>query len=260
MNKKLLLVIITLTVLALTGSALALGPMGPPTAGLKMGQFGIAAEYGYGNTDMKISGSGVDDTLDNVKSNAFVAQPGFGVTDDWEVYALLGVADTRFGDFDDGYKSACGFGTKITFLKETDRSWGAMFEMAWRSADDSGADIDYYEMTVAVGPTLKITDSFRIYGGPFFYFINGDIDIDNGDEPLPEQENGSEFNYDIRNNAIRALSLNDVDAGSYDLEAKSNFGGYIGAELDLNKNTSWYNEFQFSGTAWAFGTGVGWKF
>jgi opacity protein-like surface antigen len=256
MKKQLLLAAVVFTVVALAGSALAIGPLGPPTAGLKQGQFGLAIEYGYSNSDIKVSGSGAGDTLDDVKSNAFIAQPGFGVTDDLEVYALLGGADARFDGFNDGYDFAYGFGTKLTFLKETDRSWGAMFEMDWRSAEDSGADIDYYEMTIAIGPTLHITDIFRIYGGPFFYILNGDIDVDDGGgsegPPVPIES--------IRTAGISAMSLSDLSGNSYDLEEESGFGGYIGAELDLNPNTSWYNEFQFTGNSGAFGTGIKWKF
>jgi opacity protein-like surface antigen len=250
MNKKFLTasVFIVTTILA-SSAALAIGPLGPPAAGLNQGQFGVAAEYDYRNTDLTIRGNGLNDTLDNVKSNTFLAQPAYGLTDNWEIYALLGVADAKFEDFDSGYKFAYGLGTKVTFMKQTDLSLGALFEIGWSSSRDSGTvdltdltgggfgltdyeiKIDYYEITVAVGPTWKMAEGLRLYGGPFLNIIDGSLKLE-------------------------ALG---TDA-SFDLKEKSPLGGYIGAQWDICTNTSWYAEFQFTGASTSLGTGVNWKF
>jgi hypothetical protein len=76
MSKKLLLVVVILTALALAGSALAVAPMGPPTAGLKTGQFGVGVEYSYSSTDLKVDFDGVTVKTDHVKSNMFSANLG----------------------------------------------------------------------------------------------------------------------------------------------------------------------------------------
>jgi hypothetical protein len=233
MKKQKFLVVIVL-VLSLSVTAMAFGPLGPPTAGLKTGQFGIAGEYSYTDSDVKISGYGSSDTLEGLTSNMFLAQIGYGICDDWEVYGLVGAADHESDDldpFDFDYDVAYGFGTKLTFVKQENLSWGAMFEMGWRQGSDSisgvDADLDYYEMFIALGPTWNVSEGMRIYGGPFFYMLDGSLDI---------------------------ASL------SFDLEEESNFGGYVGAEFDLCPNSAVYVEYQFTGDMQTIGTGISWKF
>jgi hypothetical protein len=245
MKKQKFLVVILL-VLSLSGTAMAFGPLGPPTAGLKTGQFGVAGEYSYTDSDVEISGYGISETLKGVKSNMFLGQIGYGISDDWEIYGLVGAADHESDDLDPlsfDYDFAYGFGTKVTFAQQENLSWGAMFEMGWRQGSDSATvedvsvdvDIDYYEMFIAVGPTWTVSEGVRIYGGPFFYMLDGNLD---GTVVF----GGEEY------------------SGSLDLEEKSNFGGYVGAEFDLNPNTSFYAEYQFTGDMQTFGTGISWKF
>jgi len=38
------------------------------------------------------------------------------------------------------------------------------------------------------------------------------------------------------------------------------FGGYVGAAVDLDENCSLYTEYMLTDDAWAFGTGIVWKF
>lgn len=226
--------------------AFAAGPLGPPTASLKQGQSGIAVEYARSGADWEVTGRTIDGTMSSVKSNMFIAQPAYGLTDDWEIYALLGVSDTEWKDFDGGYEFAYGFGTKITFEKTENTAWGLLFELQWNKSGDSGTmnltdvnaasanysvNVTYYDITVALGPTWKITEDLRLYGGPFFYVLEGDIDVEGAS----------------------------VDASS-DLSEQTLFGGYIGAEFDLCPRSSWYGEFRFTGDTWTFGTGVEWRF
>jgi hypothetical protein len=231
MNKQ-MWTVMSLLILGLAGTSPALSPLGPPTAGLKQSQFGVAFEYAYGDSDLEVEG----ESLDDVESNAFLAQLGYGLTDDWEIYFSLGVADAEFEEsgirFDGGYEFAYGFGTKFTFIKEEPLSWGVLYEMGWRSSEDEvfgiDVDFDYYDITIAVGPTWQMAEGVRIYGGPFLYFLDGDIDVGG------------------------------IVSG--DVEEDSSVGGYIGAELYLNPSTCWYGEFQFTGDITVFGTGISWKF
>ena len=100
-----------------------------------------------------------------------------------------------------------------------------------------------YDMEIAVGPTWKAAEGLSIYGGPFFNLINGKIKDDGTDTYIEGDETF-------------------VDPYSYsaDLKQKSIFGGYVGAQFDLSQNASVFGEFQFTGSAWTFATGVGWKF
>ena len=240
MKKQVLFVV--LFVLGLAGTALALGPLGPPTAGLKTGKFSVAGEYAFSDSDVEVEG----ETLKGLESNIFLGQLGYGISDDWEVYGLLGAADHEIDDLDPldfSYDFAYGFGTKYTFAKGEKLSWGALFEMGWRSGDDSidvgvdsaDVDFDYFEMFIAVGPTWKVSECFRIYGGPFFYMLDGDIEIEGTIE-------GEAFDV------------------SGDMEEESEFGGYVGAEWDLSANACLYGEVQFTSDMTVYGGGIAWKF
>ncbi len=241
MNRKLLAVSFLSIVLGLAPAAIAIAPLGPPTASLNKGQFSISAEYAYSDSDWELSFDDNDTSLEGVVSNVFLAQLGYGLTDDWEIYAPLGVAD-----HETGYKFAYGVGTKLTFEKVNDWSWGLLFEIGWRQGDDTtcldltglglgegnfDVDFTYHDITVALGPTWKVAEKVRLYGGPFFYVLEGDMEIDSAgvDETL-------------------------------DVGVQTLFGGYIGAEIDLCENSSWYGEFQFTGDMMVLGTGISWKF
>jgi hypothetical protein len=236
MSKKLLLVVVILTALALTGSALAVAPMGPPTAGLKTGQFGVGVEYSYSSTDLKVDFDGDTVKANHVKSNLFAANLGYGIMDDWEGFVRLGVADVKgdYGDFhaSGNYGFAWGFGTKYTFLKQDNLSWGVLGQIGWLHSRDKDVDgfevkASPYEIQIAVGPTYKLSDTLAIYGGPFLHFVRGNVEIDGDSSKL--REGGI-------------------------------FGGYAGLEAQLCENTALTGEFQLADGAWALATGVRWKF
>jgi hypothetical protein len=287
MAKKLFRMTVVFLLAVMTYSpALAIAPLGPPTAGLEQGQKRVAFEYGYRKADLKASGfkvsawsesgeftfgpftipwGGADvsavptgsATISDAESNAFIANIGYGVIENWEVYALLGIADVQIDyvegaedlAFDGNYRPYFGFGTKLTFRKEEPLSWGAMFQMDWTNSEEDdffeldifGSDnveIQYYEIVVAVGPTYEMNEQLRIYGGPFFYLLDGD------------------FKSEITNTMF-------YDSGSkisFDLEEDSQVGGYVGAEYDLVENAPLFVELQFTADSWGFGAGIGWKF
>ncbi len=264
MNKKLSLVIVILAALALVNSAMALAPMGTPTAGLKTGQFRTGFDYFIGQEDIEADygGSYGSDIYKDVQSNLFAANIGYGVCDDWEVFVRLGAADASFDEYKyesttydwevgGDYGFLIGLGTKVTFLKQENLNWGALFQIHWWNSEDSSSgsyegegtvywteklELDIYEIQVAVGPTWKVNEALSIYGGPFFQFIGGDADYCYTEDGVP------------------------VDTDSGDLKEESCFGGYVGAQWDLDPSRSVYAEFQFTGDALGFGTGIGWKF
>jgi opacity protein-like surface antigen len=302
MDKKLLLLVVAFTVVALAGSAaLALAPMGPPTAGLKAGQSRVGVDYFYSTTNIKLKslkaswtgfdggiidalglgylvGAGeipvdgeadldIDGTVKDFKSNAIGANLGYGITDTWELFARLGAANGKFDEmeldnvsiedvgFSGDYRFAYGFGTKVTFVQQEELDWGFLFQVNWLKTEDSVTeegtvdDVDYtasvetkisaWEIDIAVGPTWKLAEGISIYGGPFLQFISGDFDIS---AQATTSEEGT-VTFDV----------------SGDIKQKSVFGGYVGVNTDLSNNATLFGELQFTGDAWAFGTGVGWK-
>jgi hypothetical protein len=257
MKKNLLLVDVILTALDLTGSALALAPMGPPTAGLKTGQFRAGADYSYSDMDFKVDWGHGEYTAKNIKVNMVAANIGYGVMDDLEVFGRLGAGNAA-GDLDGfdasgDYKFIWGLGTKYTFLKQENLDWGVLFQIGWVSTEfsDSGSyvegettydwkenyKLDMYNIEIAVGPTWKAAEGLSIYGGPFFNLVRGDLDYHYSETP---------GTY--------------TDSETADVKEKSMFGGYVGAQWDFMQNASLFGEFQYVGTGWTFGTGVGWKF
>jgi len=288
MEKKLGILGVVLIVAMVTGSsALALAPMGPPTAGLNQGQFRAGAEYGYSEMDLEIDPKfGADGTILDLESNMFFATLGYGVMDNWEAYIQLGVANAEFDKvdwsdevtddtwgFDGDYGFAYGFGTKYTFWEQMEGlTWGVLFQMKWINSEDtiSGMDIeggegyydfevwddkvelDYYEMQIAVGPTWQAMDGLCIYGGPFVHLVSGDLD-DSWTEAWAVFDNPEGTGTPLDSG---------VDAGkeSTDLEEESSFGGYVGAQLDVTEQMQAFVEVMFTGDAWGLGIGGGWLF
>jgi opacity protein-like surface antigen len=266
MKKRLLLVAVVLMVVALAGSAaLALAPMGPPTPGLKKGEFRVGFDYAY--SEMDIKGSWSDDVIaaedylgvklprkfKDTQSNIFAANLGYGLMDGWEAFARLGAANLKNDDweFSGDYGFLYGFGTKVTWAKQENLDWGALFQINWLKSketftytvDDEDVDVDFkvkaYEIQIALGPTWKASDALSIYGGPFLHFLSGDVDA---------------------SVAGTSLSLADIKQDSV-------FGGYVGAQLNIKPNPTevtnscyLFGELQFTGAGWAFGTGIGYKF
>lgn len=290
MEKKLGILGVVLIVAMVAGSsALALAPMGPPTAGLNQGQFRAGAEYGYSEMDLEIDPKyDPDGTILDLESNMFFATLGYGVMDNWEAYIQLGVANAEFDKvkwsddptadkwgFDGDYGFAYGFGTKYTFWEQMEGlTWGVLFQMKWINSEDTlkGRDVDpgegdtweiedwsanieldYYEMQIAVGPTWQAMDGLCVYGGPFVHIVSGDLD---------DKWNETFAVYDNPQGTGDPLVGPFVDAGkeSADLEEESTFGGYVGAQFDVTEQMQAFAEVMFTGDAWGLGIGAGWLF
>jgi opacity protein-like surface antigen len=227
MNKKLSLVVVILAALALSGSAaIALAPLGTPTADLKAGQFGVGLDYAYADTKVKI-----EDSSTHFKTNMITANLGYGVMDDLKGFVRLGTGNAKADNFSGDYGFAWGLGTKYTFLKQDKLDWGALFQVNWLRSDDKVAGETVkakpYDIVVAVGPNYQISNGLSIYGGPLLQWVRGKVD---------------------------------AAGGSSDIKEKSVFGGYVGAQAELAANTSLFGEVQFTGDSWGIGTGINWKF
>lgn len=230
----------------LCSTAMAGAPMGPPTAGLKAGQSRVGFDYAWSEADVELSYGGVSVTAEDAESNVYLFNLGYGISDDWEVYLLLGGANSEQEEFHGDYGFAYGFGTKYTFARDDKLSWGVLFQMNWTKSEDEienldltdfglgvidvDMEADFYEMVIAVGPTYEM-EGWRIYGGPMLYFLDGEFDI-------------------------KATGV----SGSLDVEQESEWGGYVGTQIDLAENCLLYVEGQFTSDAKLVGAGIYWKF
>jgi hypothetical protein len=278
MEKRIALFAVAFMIVGISGSAvLALSPMGPPKALLGQDQWSLGIEYANETMDLESFGTdkNIDDgfittrkgkhNINDLKSNIVLGRVSYGISDNWDAFLRLGVADAQgdieqtftnappfeYRGFDGSYGFAWGFGTKVTIWEDEDVSWGGLLQMTWVEPGDSSislngdsnysgnAEIKFCEVQLAIGPTWQMDDNLSIYGGPFLHFVNGDLDFSG-----------------------ETLDLGDrigMEA-SGDIEEKSQFGGYIGASLDAKERTSFFLECQFTGDAWGIGIGAARKF
>ena len=286
MEKRMLLFGVVVVVVSLCSSSALATTMGPPVAGLETGQFSVGFDYSYTDLDLEGSvkrtgvwtASGISGSLigvekfkfdDSIESSMYLADLGYGVTDKLEVDVLLGMADLSVGDgFDGGNDFAYGFGVKGSFYEEANLKLGVLFQMIWGSSDDdftdvedvpgtgesvytSGSlDIDYYQLKLAVGPSYKLTEGVSVYGGPFYYLFSGDFDskvvgqVD--DIVIPGEPGTHDVTY--------------LNKESGDIDEDSNFGGYIGAQIDITEKIPVSLEYQFISGGGVFGANVLYRF
>jgi len=255
--KKMLLLAITPVVVSLcVSSALALPPMGPPAAGLEEGQFSGGVVHSYSKMDLRLNhgrspGGGPNLTMDNLKRHYVLANLGYGIMDNWEGYLLIGGGAAR-GKESGGirYKTntptlgngyVFGFGTKATFVEEPVIKWGGLFQLLRAQADGRAkvaggswkADTELWEIQLAVGPTYQLNEKASIYGGPFFYIVDG--------------------RFTAKNRATPARICYDIDEGS-------SFGGYIGTEIKVTNYAAFHVEYQHTAAADAIGMGLIFRF
>ena len=260
-------------VLLVGGSAaLALDPMGPPTADLRQGQFEEGIEYSYGTMDLKLndgtwieqldgvfydSGNADSLTIKNFKTNKAYFNLGYGIIDGLDVFLRLGATTATFGDsiwedaekFENHANFTVGCGIKATFYEHDNLKLGGLFQANWTEFDGQlnaahWAAADFVEMSVteiqvAVGPTYKLADHISIYGGPFFHFVVGDLD--------------DEFN-EVSGGGLLTSKY------SWDIDESLIFGGYIGAQVDIAENFSFNIEYQQTAAADALSAGFVWRF
>jgi opacity protein-like surface antigen len=277
MEKKIALFAATLMIMALSNSVvLALVPMGPPKAQLGQDRWDIGIEYSHQSMDLEATGN-ITETdipfdpvtdrvklkINDLKSDIVMARAGYGINDSWDAFVRLGLADAKddikqtypdaaptdtFKGYDGSFGLAWGFGTKATFWQDEQLSWGGLLQITWLNPGDGSvklsgdpafsgkADIDnMWEVQIAAGPTWRLENNLRVYGGPFLHFVNGDLDI-------------SGSTVDMGTDILTKYSS--------DIEEKSQFGGYVGAQLDVDQNTSCFIECQLTGDAWGIGIGA----
>ena len=279
MEKKITLFTVVLIIVTVFNSAvLALAPMGPPKALLGQDRWDIGIEYGHQTMDLEAVGNVTDTTdgfvttrkgkhnINDLELNIIMARAGYGINDNWDAFVRLGLADAQgdidriypdgaptdeYEGFDGSFGLAWGFGTRATFWQDDEVCWGGLFQVTWLEPGDSSislsgdpgfsgdAEIDIREVQVAIGPTWRVNDTFRLYGGPFLHFVNGDLDL-SGQTVIMDSDISVE--------------------ASGKIEEESQLGGYVGAHLDVDENTSCYLEFQLTGDAWGIGLGAARRF
>lgn len=245
MEKRMLLLAVMLTVVALCGSAaVALDPMGPPSAGLLQGQWSVGVDYSFSDMDLELDGAGAiaDITHPDVQVSKVYGNIGFGATDYWSVFVRGGLARAETdtvgvaGDIEMGSTElAWGFGTKVTVWEQTpDLVWGGLFQMSFANESQervsgptmTNDSIEIDEMQVAVGPTWTPSEGMSLYGGPFYHWVDGEIES-------------------------TGINQYDIDTDKY--------GVYGGARFEITEKASVNAEIQWTGDAVAFAASMLYK-
>jgi len=267
-------------------SAFGVGFIGTPTAELEKSQWNVGFNYTYismdlakikysessqefdpaGNPDGDPETDSYKEEINDNNVQRYYGTIGYGVTDVWEAYVQLGIADVKAQTKEEGEESeghnfdndfAWGWGTRYTFYEQDNIRWGASLQMNWLDTSvghkgtwvDGGLDgtwnatIDYetYDLLIAVGPTADM-GGWNLYGGPFYYYLSGEID---GEVTITPS------GWD---------TAAEIEKFSGDLEADSNFGGFVGAQISLKENCDLTTELSFTGDGMAIGAGVTWAF
>ena len=215
--------VMCLIVLSVTGSALALTPLGPTTTTLRQGQWEFGAAYTNSEQDVAFEeGPKVDDAeLESVLGRITVGL----ATNRAELFLLAGASNSD--DLDTRTQFAVGIGTRVTTNSGDELTWGFVAEALRYKFNLDVGDLQLYEVQLGVGPTWRAGD-FMLYGGPMVQFLFGHIDND--------------FGGDI-----------DVDQDVY-------FGGYIGAGLTLFEHLTANVEGQLTTDSQGVSAGLNWRF
>jgi len=276
MNRN--IVVLGLVLCLVTIEYFAVDFMGPPTAGLKKGQWDVGFNYMHSEGDITVENIGnvtilgvsvpapawlgaVKIPLNDAKSNRYYAKFGYGLEDWWEIDFSLGggsldASNSEFDiDFSGSTNFAAALGTKITFAEEDNLSWGCLFQVSWLNSEDSSSDIvDLSGFGLGAAETVKIDTDIDLT----------EIQIAIG--PTLKMEGwslyGGGFFYFLDGDGDMDVEVVGVGKGSAsgDLDHDSIFGGYIGSQFEVAENTLLTVEYSFTGEGWGIGTGITWKF
>ena len=265
-RRKMLLSVVVVGMLS--SAAFALAPMGPPMAPLPQGQYAAGLGYAFSDMNLEVSGPLTDlpggaAVLNDLQVNMYYGALVYGIADDWNVYAALGLAGAEFPgdgaapDFDGDDKFAYAVGCKRTLAKDEESGtvWGTVFQFAQGSSEDTitttssaygtwgngavsipapseassrriDAELDWYAIQLAVGPTIPLCEGVCLYGGPFLHLVEADLEVK-------------------------------TSRYEYELEQHVELGGYVGLQAELgDPNVLLGAEFLWTGEAWGFGIGA----
>ena len=252
-----------------SAAAFAIAPMGPPMAPLPQGQYAAVGGYALSDMNLEISGplptgvTGGEAMVSDIQTNMYYGGIVYGVADGWNLYGVAGVADAEFPgddasrDFDGDEGFAFAIGCKKTIFTDPDSGtiWGTVFQFSearrindtsrplsgatntWGNGNISlggsgqtDAELELYEIQLAVGPTIPLCEGVCLYGGPFLHFVEGDLEVKNS-------ASGRRYEYD--------------------LEQHLELGGYVGLQAELgDPNVQLGAECLWTGEAWGVGVGV----
>jgi len=229
-------------------------------------------------------------TFEAVEMHKGYLNIGYGVTDNVEAFLRIGGAraetikpnrdiydggmwiheDGPVHDFDAGF--AVGFGGKATLYEDGPLKMGVLGQASWTELDvrvkyqgmaatgpvygqwevPCEGELEFWEVQIAAGASYELSPGFTAYGGPFFYWLDGEYNFKMDDW-------GTYMGTIPGDGPMFIMGYLDIK-GSYDVENDSEFGGYLGAQIEVTENTNCRAECILTGDAIGFGTGLTWLF
>lgn len=250
MVKKLLLVLVVVGLCSTV--ALALDPMGPPTASLGKGKCSLGIDYAWVDTDLvrQQTSWSTASRVAKIKMHKVYANLGYGLADNVDIFVRAGVGSLEwdkmsgrsyeFESDNEDWDFIWGGGMKATLVEAPDVSWGFLAQFSdgtlTGSMDEPTGEyegnyaVTMTEIQIAVGPTWKAAEGVKIYGGPFVNLISG-----------------------------RWSDNWDGDKHRKPIEEEGWLGGYLGTEINLAQNTNLNVEGQLTSDGYAIAAGLVFK-
>ena len=255
MRARILKVVIFCILFQMYGSGVyALNLLGPPTAEVKQGRFELGFDHSYSrfaaDFDFTDGTSSMPDFGNNrMKMNATCNSFAYGFTDSIEGFASVGNA----GIVDEEHQrlnvdgSTYGGGAKITLQEYYLVKWGVLVQANFVDLDGTwyrphwfgdwygDAEMNFYQIIAAGGANYQLSDYAFMYGGPFCYYLDGEVEYE---EFWPV----SGF------------------IEKYDLNNKSIFGWYVGLKMLIETDMTVSIEYQRTSHDNMLACGLAWKF
>jgi hypothetical protein len=230
--------VITIIIALAAGQSSGLTFIGPPVATLEEGQLGIDGDYTFAELDIDLAGPADLGGLQDVELHSLFARFGYGINDNWECFARLGVAVMEGTPIDGDVEPAWGIGTKATLFTQQKLRIGCLFQIQSFKSDDelsiagvSGdSEIDMYEFQAAIGAMYEAY-GLKMYAGPFVNCVGGELDM---------KAPGGTWSPDIKE----------------ECEA----GGFLGVAFEIRNLFNLCVEYLFTSDATGFGIGTSWLF
>ena len=163
------------------------GTIGNPTARVEQGVFQVGGEIDFGERDID-----VDNSKDlEVESNRYIVTGAYGVSDQINVYAKLGMADASIDehgiDFDGDMQITYGGGLRATVHEIDDVKIGVAAQISYFSSEDTeelqyyyytystDIEVTWWEYEIAAGASYEGIESFVPYGGILFSKTDGEV-------------------------------------------------------------------------------------
>ena len=276
MKMKRLLIFLLVTSLSGSAALWAGAPLGSPIAQLEKGKWQIGAELAIGEADWSAHGQGIETVIgvgslpyeqsfqiDDLQSNTLFVLFGYGLTNDWDVFARLGGVQAE-SDFrvagatpntgnagvthlDNHYGLAAGLGTRATFYRRGAISLGGVLQGTWFEPGESqfsypltgppsgtlvtNAQLRYLQIQLALAGVYQ-KEAWHAWIGPFLQHTEGDIDL--------------EAKYDF--NGVPTGTI----VASGDLKNRTRVGVHLGGGLQV-KRCTYRLEGQFTDQSWLLG-------